>query len=75
MTDQKPRLKQPGEYRGVARRGGSMTDPDLLRDLAETLDGCEWNHPIMSAEVCRRVADELERLQQLEAAPAAREGK
>lgn len=50
-----------------------MTDPDRLRDLADTLDACEWNHPLGSAQLCRRVADELERLQQLEAAPAAEE--
>lgn len=42
-----------------------MTDSEALRDLAETLDGCEWNHPLGSADLCRRVADEIERLTSL----------
>ena len=42
-----------------------MTDPERLRDLADTLDGCEWNHPLGSAEVCRRVAKEIERLRSI----------
>jgi hypothetical protein len=38
-----------------------MTNLETLTHLAETLDGCEWNHPLCSVEVCRLAADELER--------------
>ena len=38
-----------------------MTDPERLRELAYTLGSCEWDHPLGSADLCRRVADELER--------------
>jgi hypothetical protein len=36
---------------------------ERLRALAETLDGCEWNHPLCSASHCRKAADAIERLQ------------
>ena len=34
-----------------------------LRDLADTLDSCQWEHPLCSADLCREVAGELERLE------------
>ena len=33
---------------------------DRLRELADTLDACEWNHPLGSADLCRWAADRLE---------------
>ena len=39
-----------------------MIDPQRLRDLADTLDQCEWNHALGSADICRAAADELELL-------------
>lgn len=39
-----------------------MSLPERLRSLAETLDGCEWNHPLRSADDCREAAKEIERL-------------
>jgi len=36
--------------------------PEFLRDLADSLDGCEWYHPLMSAARCREAAGEMERL-------------
>lgn len=41
-----------------------MIDPQRLRELAETLGECEWNHPLGSADLCRAAADELERLRE-----------
>lgn len=38
------------------------TLPERLTELADTLDACEWNHPLGSAEVCREAAKEIERL-------------
>ena len=45
-----------------------MIDPQRLRDLADTLDGDDWRHPLGSADLCRQAADELERLRQAIAA-------
>ena len=42
-----------------------MTDPQRLRDLADTLEGDDWQHPLGSADLCRAAADELERLRTL----------
>ena len=39
-----------------------MTDPQRLRDLADTLGSCEWQHPLGSADLCRAASAELERL-------------
>ena len=40
-----------------------MTDhAELLRELADTLDACEWNHPLGAADLCREVADRLEEM-------------
>lgn len=36
------------------------SDPQRLRDLADTLDSCEWEHPLGSAQLCRDAAAELE---------------
>jgi hypothetical protein len=36
--------------------------PERLRDLAETLCGCQWNHPLCSPATCNEAADEIERL-------------
>ena len=30
---------------------------ERLRELADTLDECEWNHPLGAADLCREVAD------------------
>ena len=32
-----------------------------LRQLADTLDSCQWEHPLLSADLCREVADYLEK--------------
>jgi len=32
-----------------------------LRELAEALEGCEWELPLCSRETCVRAADEIER--------------
>ena len=39
-----------------------MSLPERLRTLAETLDGCEWNHPLCSADDCGEAAKDIERL-------------
>ena len=39
-----------------------MTLFDRLRALAETLEGDEWEHPLLSKEACVEAADELNRL-------------
>ena len=39
-----------------------MIAPQRLRDLADTLDGDDWRHPLGSADLCRQAADEVERL-------------
>lgn len=31
--------------------------PAKLRELAESLRGCEWNHPIDAASTCENAAD------------------
>lgn len=36
--------------------------PERLRDLAETLNGDEWEHPITAPDDCLAAADEIERL-------------
>jgi hypothetical protein len=36
--------------------------PERLTDLADSLDACEWNHPLGSAEACRQAAKEIETL-------------
>ena len=36
--------------------------PERLRDLAETLCGCQWMHPLGSPATCNEAADEIERL-------------
>ena len=36
--------------------------PERLRDLAETLCGCQWMHPLCSPATCNEAADEIERL-------------
>ena len=33
-----------------------------LRDLADTLDSCQWEHPLGSAQLCREVAWLLDKL-------------
>ena len=33
-----------------------------LRDLADTLDSCQWEHPIDAAQLCREVAYLLENI-------------
>lgn len=35
---------------------------ERLTDLADSLDACEWNHPLGSAKVCREAAKEIQRL-------------
>lgn len=35
---------------------------DRLRELAESLVGDEWEHPVDAVETCRRAADEVEKL-------------
>jgi hypothetical protein len=32
---------------------------ERLRSIADTLDGCEWTHPLCAASDCRRAADVL----------------
>lgn len=40
-----------------------MSDlPQFLRELADTLDGCEWNHPLCSAQRCREAAEVIDKL-------------
>jgi hypothetical protein len=40
-----------------------MTDPiETLTYLADSLDGCEWNHPLGAAETCRLAADALDKM-------------
>ncbi len=40
-----------------------MTDlRQRLLDLAESLEGCEWNHPITAVETCRAAAEIVARL-------------
>lgn len=36
--------------------------PERLITLADSLDGCEWNHPITAADDCRKAAEVIERL-------------
>ena len=36
--------------------------PERLRSLAASLDGDQWEHPIMAREACLRAADAIERL-------------
>ena len=37
-----------------------MSDlPERLTDLADSLDACEWNHPLGSADAVRLAVDEL----------------
>lgn len=43
-----------------------MVDTQRLRDLAETLEGDDWQHPLGSAQLCRAAADEVERLRKVE---------
>jgi len=48
--------------------------PDLprrLSDLAESLEGCEWNHPLLSAETCRRAMEVLKRISEVAVKHAA----
>jgi hypothetical protein len=35
--------------------------PERLRDLAESLEGDDWEHPLLSQVTCRLAADEIER--------------
>jgi hypothetical protein len=42
-----------------------MTKSDYatrLRDLADTLDSCQWEHPLCSADLCREVAGLLDKI-------------
>lgn len=36
--------------------------PEKLRELAETLIGDDWEHPLTCVETCKSAADEIERL-------------
>lgn len=49
-----------------------MIDTQRLRDLADALQGCEWEVPLGSEQLCRDAVDELEsarqRISALEAA-------
>ena len=36
--------------------------PERLRALADSLEGDDWNHPLLSLEACREAAAEIERL-------------
>ena len=35
---------------------------EQLRDIADTLVGCEWNHPLCSEETCRSAAAQIEQM-------------
>lgn len=39
--------------------------PERLRSLAESLDGDEWEHPLMSREVCIEAATLIELLRNI----------
>lgn len=36
--------------------------PQQLRELADSLDSCQWNHPITAVRTCVEAAQEIERL-------------
>lgn len=36
-------------------------DPQRLRDLADALQGCEWEVPLGSEQLCRDAAEEIEK--------------
>ena len=36
--------------------------PTRLRELAATLEGDEWQHPVDAVEICRLAADEVEKV-------------
>lgn len=36
--------------------------PEQLRELADSLDCCQWNHPITGVRTCVEAAQEIERL-------------
>lgn len=35
--------------------------PTKLRELAESLRGCEWNHPVDAAATCENAADMIQK--------------
>lgn len=41
-----------------------MTDlPQRLREIADTLDGCEWYHPLLAAQRVREAAARIEAME------------
>jgi len=39
--------------------------PTKLRELAESLRGCEWNHPVDAAATCENAADMIAKYRSL----------
>ena len=51
------------EPRGYWEKTMTISDyATRLRDLADTLDSCQWEHPLGSAQLCREVAWLLDKL-------------